>query len=266
MISLRHCLLLKNGGVVSIVGAGGKTSLMFRLAKELSEQGDSVLTTTTTRMLMPKHEQSSHVILSDSLDNIIRQSKTLLKKNPHVTAALELKYPRKKIVGFNPQLINDLYKSKLYKWIIVEADGAAMKPLKVPAAHEPVIPSSSKWVIGIMGLDAIDKPLNRRWVFRPELYSKLTGIGMDEKVTVESLALSALHQGGIFKSSPESARKILFLNKADKPGSTEKGRKIAELINRSKDTEIKRTVIGKVMHHPPVVEYYDVSEIGDINE
>ncbi len=266
MISLRRCLLLKNGGVVSMVGAGGKTSLMFRLAKELSERGDSVLTTTTTRMLMPKPEQSSHVILSDSLDIIIEQSQTLLKKNPHVTAALELKYPRKKIVGFNPKIIDEIFKTKLFRWILVEADGAAMKSLKVPAFHEPVIPSSSKWVVGIMGLDVIDKPLNRRWVFRPELFSELTGIGMDEKVTVESLALSALHQNGILKGSPKSARKIVFLNKADKPGSTENGRKIVELIKQDQDTEINRIVIGKVMHQPPVVEYHDVSKIGDMNE
>jgi probable selenium-dependent hydroxylase accessory protein YqeC len=40
--------MLKKGGVISIVGAGGKTALMFRLARELSKDGGRVLTTTTT--------------------------------------------------------------------------------------------------------------------------------------------------------------------------------------------------------------------------
>ena len=101
-----------------MVGAGGKTSLMFRLARELVEQGDTVSTTTTTRMLMPKPEQSSRIILTDSFETMIRQSEELLKKVPHITAALELKYPRKKIVGFNPVMVDKLYKADLFKWIL----------------------------------------------------------------------------------------------------------------------------------------------------
>ncbi|MCK7504559.1 MAG: hypothetical protein MZV70_11045 [Desulfobacterales bacterium] len=46
-------LLLHGGGVVSLVGAGGKTSLMYRLARELAGTGQAVLTTTTTRIYPP---------------------------------------------------------------------------------------------------------------------------------------------------------------------------------------------------------------------
>ena len=59
MTSLRQALLLGEGGVISLVGAGGKTSLMFRLAHELSLTGDSVLTTTTTKIYVPEPVQSS---------------------------------------------------------------------------------------------------------------------------------------------------------------------------------------------------------------
>lgn len=51
MTSLREGLMLEDGGVVSIVGAGGETSLMFGIARELSIAGESVLT--TTKMEMP---------------------------------------------------------------------------------------------------------------------------------------------------------------------------------------------------------------------
>ena len=50
MTSLRHSLNLNGGGVISIVGAGGKTALMFRMARELAGGGDRVLTTTTTKI------------------------------------------------------------------------------------------------------------------------------------------------------------------------------------------------------------------------
>ena len=42
--------------VVSLVGGGGKTSLMFALASELRAEGMSVLVTTTTRILDPRDE------------------------------------------------------------------------------------------------------------------------------------------------------------------------------------------------------------------
>ncbi len=51
--SLIDILKLKSQGVISIIGAGGKTSLMFSLAKELSKSGKKVLTTTTTKIFMP---------------------------------------------------------------------------------------------------------------------------------------------------------------------------------------------------------------------
>jgi probable selenium-dependent hydroxylase accessory protein YqeC len=40
-------LQLTGQGLISIIGAGGKTSLKFRLAKEHEDSGKSVLTTTT---------------------------------------------------------------------------------------------------------------------------------------------------------------------------------------------------------------------------
>ena len=37
MTTLREAFLLEDGGVISLVGAGGKTSLMFRIAGEISK-------------------------------------------------------------------------------------------------------------------------------------------------------------------------------------------------------------------------------------
>ena len=81
MTSLRQALLLPiNGGVVSLVGAGGKTSLMFKLARELSMAGEPVLTTTTTKILEPSRDQSAHLILSNSVSNMLKQAKELAKE------------------------------------------------------------------------------------------------------------------------------------------------------------------------------------------
>ena len=57
MTSLGQALMLGDGGVISLVGAGGKTSLMFKLAHELSKTGEPVLTTTTTKIFEPGPDQ-----------------------------------------------------------------------------------------------------------------------------------------------------------------------------------------------------------------
>ena len=55
---------LSEGAVVSIVGAGGKTSLMFRLAREVRERGKSCLVTTSTRILIPDDQSCEELDLS----------------------------------------------------------------------------------------------------------------------------------------------------------------------------------------------------------
>ena len=50
---LREALNLKKGDLVVFVGAGGKTSAMNRLAKELVDSGDTVIITTTTKIFLP---------------------------------------------------------------------------------------------------------------------------------------------------------------------------------------------------------------------
>ena len=53
---------IKKGDIITITGAGGKTSLMFSLARELSTLG-RVLVTTTTKIFTPKIDEYEELIL-----------------------------------------------------------------------------------------------------------------------------------------------------------------------------------------------------------
>ncbi len=272
MTSLRESLMLQGGGVVSIVGAGGKTSLMYRIAHELSKAGETVLTTTTTKIHKPSKKQSTQLVVSDSLEEILSMAGALLKDDPHITAASEvlntifdvrprsskLQY-RRKLVGFQPGFIDQLYKAGVFQWILVEADGAAGRPLKAPAPHEPVIPKSTGWLIGVVALDGVGKPLNDQWVFRPERFAKITGLQPGEFVSAESVATVVLHQNGIIKGPSGRALRFVFLNKADHPKRLAIGRDIAALIRSQKNSGLKRVVIGQVLHEPPVLECCNVN-------
>ena len=256
MASLRHSLNLKNGGVISLVGAGGKTALMFRLARELSGPGDPVLSTTTTKIYMPNRKQSSVVMISESARALMKEARTLLKHYPHISAGGRLIPFQNKLKGLPPETIDEIWQSRVFRWVLVEADGAAGRPVKAPAFHEPVIPQSTKWVIGIVGLEAVGKPLTEKWAFRPQLFSKVTGLAPGETISESSIADMLMSADGIFKNAPVGARRFVFLNQADSEERLETGRRIANLITSKKKTGFAGVLIGQTLYDPPVKEYY----------
>jgi probable selenium-dependent hydroxylase accessory protein YqeC len=272
MTSLRESLRLHGGGVVSIVGAGGKTSLMFRIASELSQAGESVLTTTTTNIFKPSKKQSSQLVVSESLDEILSKGGVLLKDGRHITAAsrilsvifdVQSRYKKKqyqrKLVGFQPEFIDELFQGGVFQWILVEADGAAGRPLKAPASHEPVIPNSTGWLIGVVALDGVGKPLNDKWVFRSERFAEITELRLGEAVSEASVAASVLHEKGIMQGASSRVERFVFINKADQPKRLLTGRSIAALISTQKKAGLNRVVIGQAEHEPPVLEFWDVN-------
>jgi len=260
MIQLRQALMLEGQGVVSLVGAGGKTSLMFKLAHEISKAGDPVMTTTTTKILNPTSRQSSNLIISDDVDTIVSTAGDLIDKDQRqVTVAARRVQPENKLIGLQPHVIDALSKTKFFRWIIVEADGAARKPLKAPADHEPVIPGSTTRVVGICGLSAVGKPLNEKWVHRSKRFAEITGLKCGDIISETALRDLLIHANGIFKNSPLTALRIAFLNQADVCGAHEAGKRIADSLRDREKTGLNRIVIGQIKLAPPVLTCTDLN-------
>jgi probable selenium-dependent hydroxylase accessory protein YqeC len=132
----------------------------------------------------------------------------------------------------------------LFGWILVEADGAARRPLKAPAAHEPVVPACTDWVIAVAGLAAVGRPLDVRWVFRPERFGALAGISAGDPVTPEAVAAVLLHPDGIMKGCPPAAARCVFLNQLDLPGAAEAARAVCAALARSRHAPLNRILMG----------------------
>jgi probable selenium-dependent hydroxylase accessory protein YqeC len=258
MTSLGQALMLGDGGVISLVGAGGKTSLMFKLAHELSKTGEPVLTTTTTKIFEPGPDQSSCVIVSDSVTGLLGQAQELIDKHPHVTMACNRLPEAGKLGGISPEAVDSIWKSHLFRWIVVEADGAAGRPLKAPADHEPVIPDCTSCLVGLAGLSAIGQPLNDQWVFRPERFAELAGMSRNSGVSETAIADVFTHKNGIFKDAPAKAPRIVFLNQADTPENRAAGQRIVRLLTEKTNTGIKRVIIGLTQADSPVLEIYEL--------
>ncbi len=250
---LFHILGIEKNSVISVTGGGGKTTTIFTIAQEVAAEGWSVLITTTTAMLHPDLESQEYDQLFINEDHML----PIQEKNwgSGITIAARMfDYKTGKTLGFDPQVIDKLSAASIYDLILVEADGAKNLPIKAPAAHEPVIPESTNMVLGLIGLDALDKPLNERYVHRPQQLSELSGVTIDSPITgqvIEALVHSPL---GVFKGSPTAAQQVVILNKAATADHAEKGRQIGETILANSD-QIAMVLICEMQAADPVLDW-----------
>jgi probable selenium-dependent hydroxylase accessory protein YqeC len=247
MMLFEEILDLGAQGVVSFVGGGGKTSLMFHLARQFARSGKRVLTTTTTKIFVPTLDQSATVLVNAEPREILRQAQSCDPAARHVTAAAALLSDGGKLKGFDPEAIGRFEESGLFDWILVEADGSARHPLKAPAEHEPVIPANTTILVAVAGLEVLGRPLNEDLVFRSALAAELMELAEGETVTTAALAALFAHSRGAFKGAPSQARRFIFLNKADTPGRIKGGARIAELLRRSPSPIAEALIVGQAL-------------------
>jgi len=241
---------LTGPGVISIIGAGGKTSLMFQLAKQIADSGNTVLTTTTTRLFMPLPSQSPFTIIDSSIGRLVKKSKARLTCFSHFSAGKAYDLTTGKLHGFAPDRIDQLWQAGLFDWIIVEADGARQKPLKATASHEPVIPGVTTHLILTAGLDAVGKPLNETHVHRAALFSQNTGLPLGEIVNERSMATCIAFEVEKAGNLCLALSTIVCLNKADSPDKIRSGKKIAEFLKTN--TLIHRIIMTSLVNEFPV--------------
>lgn len=238
------------GGVISLVGAGGKTTLMFSLAKWMADCGLRVVSTTTTKIFMPESSRTCAVVLEDSADRLIARAKKLLGRYRHITAGAGWFAEQNKMKGLSTESVAALRASGIADWIIVEADGAARRPLKAPAPHEPVIPADTICLVAVMGLVAVGKELDERHVFRADRFAALTGLLPGDPVTASSVASALLHEEGIMKGAPAGACKFVFLNEAEQAGLRQAGTEVAAFLRHGGGERLQGVVIGSAEKRP----------------
>jgi probable selenium-dependent hydroxylase accessory protein YqeC len=231
---------------VALVGGGGKTTLMFALADEFRSKGHRFLTSTTTKVWNRETLNWPNILLDPYDYDSQEELKAALKKNGHAFVGSRV-LESGKMEGISPGLADSLYRETGIDYLILEADGAAGRPLKAPAQHEPVIPSSATVVVAIMGLEAVGKPLEEEVVFRPEQFIKITGLNRGEMITPNALARIFQSPEGLFKGAPASARRIAFLNKLDLVADDQEGRALADLLVKGPRPSVDSVVVGSIL-------------------
>jgi len=207
LLSLTKSLELSDGDVFSFVGAGGKSSLIFTLARELQskEFQKKVAITTTTKMALAQFTEEHQLIQINELSKEKLESTWAWGKIPVVYSSIL----NDKIVGIEEKCVEEL--SKIASIVLVEADGARGMSFKHPRAYEPVVPECSNKMAIVIGLDAFNSRIEKV-CFHPEQISKYFEDGILKLGSLRTLLYS---DDGYLKCRRENRKIFLLVNKSD---------------------------------------------------
>ena len=147
--------------IISVVGSGGKTTLIKKLAAQYHSEGKTVLVTTTNHIFIEKD-----ALLTDDADTIIG----VLRKTGYAMAGIP---DGEKLKPLSQGTFDAV--CAYADVVLVEADGSKCLPLKYPNATEPVIPQNTDEIIVVCGLNAVGQKA-KDVCHRLELVEKCLGI------------------------------------------------------------------------------------------
>jgi len=200
--------------VCAVIGCGGKTSLITRLAG--GYKGKKVLVSPTTKMYPTQ---------LDGAD-----CRGFL--NPR-TGKLE---------GLPPEELATLVPQ--YDIVLLEADGSRSLPCKGWREDEPVVPGWCTHTVGVVTLSALGKPATSEHVHNLPLFLALTGLSERQPITAQALQTMVCAEGGMFKNSVGS--RILLLNQVEDEKTGEVASRFLMEIKERYPDFFAKTAFGSV--------------------
>ena len=213
--------------MICLTGAGGKTALLYALAEKAAAEGKNVIVSTTTHILQP---ENCYAATLQEVRGLWRSGSYAVVGTPCEEGKLK-ELPAEDLAFWDAEA--DL--------LLLEADGAKGYPVKVPAAHEPVVPAQCVMLIGVMGMDALGKPL-KDVCFRLEEAKALLGCEEDHVVTQDDLVRIALSPEGLAKGS-QGREYCIVLNKCDLDMTS--AEEIRKAIAKQSPVQVTLTSWGK---------------------
>src|SRR5689334_14192790 len=207
-VSFIRAMRASRTSIIAFVGAGGKTTALFLLAKELSKNSPVVVTASSHLGEWQIAFADKHLVLESS--GALNDLESKLQGITLITGALDGDRT-KPLDEDSLNKLNQFCKSRSIP-LLIEADGSRQKPLKAWAEHEPPIPPFVEHVVQVVGLAWLGKPLTEENVHRAEIFSKLSGLEIGAIITPDALTRVLTHPDGGQKNIPVHARKTILLN------------------------------------------------------
>jgi len=256
-VQLIEALRFSQNSVMAFVGAGGKTTSLFRAARELSTRArpdtpkKTVLVTTTTHLGTWQAGLADQVLRIHTQVDVTKFEKNL----PDGITLLIGGEGDNRLSGLSPKILEKVYCLSVDNQLplLIEADGSMSCPLKAPGEHEPVIPEFTQDVVVVAGLLGLGKSLTSEWVHRPEIFSDLSGIKLGEEITLEAVVDVLRSKNGGLKNIPPKARKVLLLNQADTKAVQTQGRVMSEHLKSSYHSIVIASISRENINDPKAI-------------
>ena len=233
--------------IVNFVGGGGKTTLILKLAREYSSTLPVIYTTTVR--IHPPHPEKGLVQVACDDPNLHR---TLLERSLHsgldwvrILVATRPSIAPGLLGGVAPDFARKLDRAD-FPLILNEADGARSMSLKMPRDGEPVLMEEGEYLIPVIGLDCLNKPLGPETLFRWETAFERYSLEQGQILTPELAASLLLHPDGVCKGWKPRMRIVPYINKADSKKQDSLARKLASELLQNERFPIERVVWGSL--------------------
>lgn len=155
-------------GITAVIGSGGKTTLLRRLAATLP---GTVLLTTSTHIFPFPDIPLLEAPQKQALQVAFRDYRVLCAGVPEAGKLTGLPY--------------DL--SGIADYVLVEADGSHRLPLKAHESWEPVIPPETGRTVLVAGLSGLLQPISQV-CHRPGRFAQLCGAALTDPATPQRVA------------------------------------------------------------------------------
>lgn len=213
---LKDFLDVQMGDKIAFAGAGGKTTSIMSLARELVDY--KVLIATTTKMYWEK--QAVELTNSDELNALFAKQSVIItgkKIAQHKMGSYDL--------AFLAKLAN------LSDVTLIEADGAKRRPFKFPREYEPVYPDFVNKIVYVVGMSALNEPLMN--LARSDLLQRFLAKKAEAKLTTDDIIKVLLSKQGAKKAVKDRDFYVL-LNQVDTDFLAQKANIIAKSLRQNK--------------------------------
>lgn len=232
-----------DSGVISVVGAGGKKSTMYRLASSI----DRAVVTATVRIPPFEDHVSTLAVTGDPVGAV-----ETARDDDWPLGLVPDGDKDDRYLGYEPAVIDELAGVHEIDTVLVKADGARMRKFKAPNDREPQIPTSTSVVVPVLSAHVIGEVLSDELVHRVDRVATITGLSRGQIMHPEAIAEVIASPNGGHKGVPEGATVIPVINMVDDGALKRRAQLVADqILNRS---DCQRVILTELTASDPVID------------
>lgn len=233
-------------GIVCLMGAGGKKTILYRLA--MLHPGRIGITSTTLIPPFPNKVSAYQVITEEKL---LLTLVSAAAKTHRLIAYTQPSVKKGYLAGISPSLVAMIHRQAGFDISLVNTDTAQGRWIKAPSMEKTAIPEQATHVIPVLSALALGQPLSENIACQAERIEPIIRIKVGE-------ILKPVHLARLLASSPEKLKggrkvKIIpLINMIDGPRWETQGAVAAE-IALSLTNHFDRVVLTRMNCPNPLV-------------